>query len=460
MLRQLNYIDGITVIDTEGTIMFSVRFNPEFYADITEGNKVIGMNLFSAFPNLTKENSTLFSAMKTGKPIYRSKQKVVDFLGTVKETTNVTFPVKVSGKTIGSIELSEDISRNDRPRSSIIEINSDLLPTIDVKENLHPELPKYTLDDIITKDTEMVQLKNTIQNMSKGNFSIFINGESGTGKELFAHAIHHQSNQPEAPFITQNCAALPETLIESILFGTKRGSFTGAVDNPGLFEMANGGTIFLDEINSMPIHLQSKLLRILEDGYVRRLGDNKVREVNFRIIAASNKNPIDCIKDGELREDLYYRLAVMNLSIPPLRERKKDIKLLINYLINKMNAMYEKEITHVSKDVLDFLLNYKWPGNVRELENFIEFAMIQAGDYDDTLQYNHFKTKIELVDEQKIQSKEKINKTLKEEIAELERTRIEEALLKSNGNVSQAAKQLDIPRQTLQRKITLYELDK
>src|SRR5699024_8720892 len=158
-------------------------------------------------------------------------------------------------------------------------------------------------------------------------------------------------------------------------------------------EMANGGTIFLDEINSMPIQLQSKLLRVLEDGYVRRLGDNKIRKVSFRIIAASNKSPVDCIKDGELREDLYYRLAEMNLSITPLRERKIDIKLLNNYLINKMNAIYEKEITHVSKGVLDFLLNYKWPGNIRELENFIEFAIIHAGNYEDTLQHDHFRAK-------------------------------------------------------------------
>lgn len=459
MLDQLRYIDGITIIDTSGTILFTVKFNPRFHEEIDENEKIIGQSLFSAFPMLDERSSTLFKVMKTGKPIYRAKQNIVDFRGIEKETTNVSLPIKAHGKIIGSIELSKDISDEDRPLNSVIEIDSSSFNSKQLKTKIQPERAAYFLEDIITIDEDMNQLKESVKKFAKGDSPVFIYGETGTGKELFAHSIHNESERSTKPFITQNCAALPESLIESILFGTKRGSFTGAEDNPGLFELANGGTLFLDEINSMPIHLQAKLLRVLEDDCVRRLGDKMVRAVNVRVITATNVHPAQCVRDGKLRQDLYYRLGVMTLAIPPLRERREDIRLLVDYFVSKFNKSHKKNIVHISRDSLEFLLSYDWPGNVRELENVIEYAINQADACDDTLQYNHLEQQIKhLMGIQQSFSSTKI-KPLKDEIANLEKTRIEQAMILTSGNVSKSARLLEIPRQTLQRKINQYGIN-
>ncbi|MCP3740671.1 sigma-54 interaction domain-containing protein [Rossellomorea sp. BNER] len=459
MLDQLRYIDGITIIDTSGTILFTVKFNPRFHAEIDDNEKIIGQTLFSAFPMLDERSSTLFKVMKTGKPIYRAKQKIVDFRGVEKETTNVSLPVKAHGKIIGSIELSKDISDDDRLLGSIIEIDSSSFNSKQLKAKIQPERAVYFLEDIVTVDEEMIQLKESVRKFAKGDSSVFINGETGTGKELFAHAIHNESNRSPKPFITQNCAALPESLIESILFGTKKGSYTGAEDNPGLFELANGGTLFLDEINSMPIHLQAKLLRVLEDGCVRRLGDTKVRAIDVRIITASNVHPAQCVRDGELRQDLYYRLGVMTLAIPPLRERREDIRLLVEYFVSKFNKSHKKSIAHISRESLEFLLSYDWPGNVRELENVIEYALNLVDACDDTLQYHHLEKQINhLMGMHQTFSSTKI-KPLKDEIANLEKSRIEQAVILTSGNVSKAARLLEIPRQTLQNKMIQYGIN-
>nr|WP_239587616.1 sigma 54-interacting transcriptional regulator [Bacillus pakistanensis] len=458
-MDQLRYIDGITIIDTSGTILFTVKFNPRFHAEIDDNEKIIGQNLFSAFPMLDEQSSTLFNVMKTGKPIYRAKQKIVDFRGVENETTNVSLPIKAHGKTIGSIELSKDISDDNRLLGSVIEIDSSSFNSKQLKAKIQPERAVYFLEDIVTIDEEMNQLKESVRKFAKGDSSVFINGETGTGKELFAHAIHNESDRSTQPFITQNCAALPESLIESILFGTKKGSFTGAEDNPGLFELADGGTLFLDEINSMPIHLQAKLLRVLEDRCVRRLGDTKVRAIDVRIISATNVHPAQCVRDGKLRQDLYYRLGVMTLAIPPLRERREDIRLLVEYFVSKFNKSHKKNIAHISRDSLEFLLSYDWPGNVRELENVIEYSINLADACDDTLQYHHLEKQIKhLMGVQQTFSSTKI-KPLKDEIANLEKARIEQAIILTNGNVSKAARLLEIPRQTLQNKMIHYGIN-
>ncbi|WP_408009911.1 sigma-54 interaction domain-containing protein [Pseudalkalibacillus sp. A8] len=459
MLDQLKYIDGITIIDTSGTILFTIKFNPRFHTEIDENEKIIGQNLFSAFPLLEERTSTLFKVMKTGKPIFRAKQSIVDFRGTEKETTNVSLPIKAHGKIIGSIELSKDISQAEHFPHSVIEIDSSSFDSKQLKTKINPERAVYSFEDIVTNDEVMTQLKESARKFASGDSSVFLYGETGTGKELFAHAIHNESKRSLKPYITQNCAALPESLIESILFGTKRGSFTGAEDNPGLFELADGGTLFLDEINSMPIHLQAKLLRVLEDGYIRRLGDTKLRKVDVRIITASNIHPAQCVRDGNLRQDLYYRLGVMTLAIPPLRERKKDIPLLVDYFISKLNKSHNKNIAHISRNSLEVLLSYDWPGNVRELENVIEYALNQADSCEDTLQYIHLEQQIKhLLDVQQSFSSTKV-KPLKDEIANLEKARIEQAILLTRGNVSKAARMLEIPRQTLQNKMNQYGID-
>src|SRR5690625_3088258 len=212
MIRNLKYIDGITMIDREGTILYTVKFNPQFYGDVDDEHQIVGKNLFSAFPNLDKESSTLFNVMKTGQPIYRAKQKFIDFRGIEKITSNISFPVKANGQIVGAIELSEDISRRNRAYSGIREINVNAFTPKDDDVDITTERATYTFDDIISNNDKMNQLKNSAKNIAKGVASVFISGETGTGKELFAHAIHNASDQAQKPFITQNCAALPETL--------------------------------------------------------------------------------------------------------------------------------------------------------------------------------------------------------------------------------------------------------
>ncbi|UYY98153.1 sigma 54-interacting transcriptional regulator [Peribacillus frigoritolerans] len=457
VLNQLKYIDGITIIDNKGTILFTIKFNPIFHSEIREREEILGESLFTVFPSLNEKSSTLLNSLKTGRPIFKGKQEIVDFMGRKIETTNISLPIRAHGKIIGAIELSKERSKEDSISNNAIEINSEMFRGDKrLLESIRPERAKYTLKDIITDNEQMKKLKRLTEKTAKGSSPVFIYGETGTGKELFAQSLHNASNRAEKPFIAQNCAAIPEALIESILFGTIKGSFTGAENNPGLFEIAEGGTIFLDEINSMPIHLQSKLLRVLQDGYIRRLGDRNIRKVDVRIITASNKRPEDCVKDKDMRLDLYYRLCVMTLNIPPLRERINDIKPLLDFFISKYNVLLHKNITNVSKEVYDFLLRYNWPGNVRELEHIVEFAINQIDEWEDTLQMKDIEDRVKNFIKH---SEEEFQiEPLKDAVARLEKIMIEKAINKTKNNVSQAAKLLEIPRQTLQNKIRLYEI--
>ncbi|PAB58460.1 sigma-54 interaction domain-containing protein [Anaeromicrobium sediminis] len=457
-LKDMEYIDGITIIDRNGKILFSIKFNPWFHPEIVDGEEIIGKNLCEVFTNIDEDISTLFKAMELGRPIHRKKQSVVNIEGTKIVTMNTSLPIKGEGKIIGAIELSKDITKHkDRDTNmNVIQMNSQLFTnTNEMKKYLGPDRARYSLEDIVSNNTKMRELKYFVKKIAKGRSSVFIYGETGTGKELFAHAIHNESSRRDKPFIAQNCAAIPENLLESILFGTTKGSFTGSCDHPGLFELAEGGTLFLDEINSMPIHLQAKLLRVLQDGYIRRLGDRQERNVDVRIITASNMSFKKCIKEGYLREDIYYRLAAMSMLIPPLRERKEDIEILLNFFINKYNKLLEKHIKKVSKDVYNVLINYNWPGNVRELEHVIEYAMNIVDHTADEIEIEHIENMMKVIEEDHTQ----VNiRPLKEAISEVEKKLIKEAIKKTKGNVSEAARLLEIPRQTLQRKIRSYHI--
>jgi len=239
---------------------------------------------------------------------------------------------------------------------------------------------KYRIDNIIGNSSQMQEIYKTIGRIAESKATVLVQGESGTGKELVANAVHYNSLRKNGPFIKMNCAALPETLLESELFGHEKGSFTGAVTaRRGKFEAAHGGTIFLDEIGEMSPVLQSKLLRILQDQTFDRIGGNQSITVDVRVIAATNKNLEEEVKKGNFREDLYYRLNVVFIQIPPLRNRKEDIIPLIEYFLRKYSSEVKSETIGISKAVVDILLNYDWPGNVRELENVIERSVVFSG---------------------------------------------------------------------------------
>ena len=237
------------------------------------------------------------------------------------------------------------------------------------------------VQDLVGACPAMQQVFSVIQQVAPSKASVLITGESGTGKELVARAIHRLSSRREAPFVALNCAALPESLIESELFGHEKGAFTDAIERrSGCFELANGGTLLLDELAEMPIGTQAKLLRVLEDATVRRLGGKNEITVDVRVIAATNKSPEEAMKNGHLREDLYYRLNVFHLALPPLRERTADIPMLAAALVETLNRKHETRVADIHPDVIEQFQRYRWPGNVRELRNTLERAVIVAGE--------------------------------------------------------------------------------
>ena len=308
---------------------------------------------------------------------------------------------------------------------------------------------RYHFENIITKSSKMQRLIELIKVVGKSNATVLITGESGTGKELVARATHSQSSRHNKPFIAVSCAALPESLLESELFGHEKGSFTGAyTQKKGKFEFANGGTIFLDEVGEMSANIQVHLLRVLEEKEFTRVGGNEPIRVDLRVISATNKDLRKAIEKQEFREDLYYRLNVVNIELPPLRERKEDIPLLAEHFLNKFAADNRKEVTGFSPDAMEFLLGYDWPGNVRELENAIERAVILAKD-----------SLITVADlPQENLSLVRLASTGKN-LKEVEKNHVLNVLRKTGGNYSEAARILGISRMTLYNKAKEYGSD-
>ncbi len=306
---------------------------------------------------------------------------------------------------------------------------------------------------IIGRHENMRGLFSVIRKVAESDATVLIYGESGVGKELVARAIHNISHRKDAPFIPIDCGSLPETILESELFGHVRGAFTDAITTKkGLFEEGNGGTIFLDEIAGTSLLFQSKLMRVLQEGEIKPVGSNKIVEVNLRIIAASNRNLHTAIRQGRFREDLYYRLSVVPLYIPPLRERREDIPLLVDHFIRKYQKEGEVE-RFVSQETLKLLMDYPWNGNVRELENTIERAMVLSSGQE---------LKIDLVSRKKqrfINEEATLKESIREISREIGKERILEALIRTKMNHKEAARLLGISRATLYNKIREYNIN-
>lgn len=443
MKEKTSYTD-ILIVDDKGKIAYFDISNLQLLG--LRPDEVIGKKVTSLYKDLNESNSTMIKAIKTREATINCEQKLTSYLNNVVHQTSSTFPIMNGKKIIGSIEFAQYYYE----KEAIKLIEKHYEHMIYRKNNT-----TYTIDDIITRNKRMIDIKEKIGRISKTESTVLIQGKTGTGKEMVAQSIHNCSKRRYAPFISQNCGAIPENLLESILFGTTKGSFTGAEDRQGLFEMAQGGTIFLDEINSLSPMLQVKLLKVIEDKRIRRIGSSKEIPLNVRVIAALNENAEELLKKKILREDLYYRLSVVMFKLPDLIERKEDIEYLANFYIDYYNHKLCCNVKHISKDILLSFLNYSWPGNVRELRNVIEgiFNYIDG----DKITMDSIPKKILQNDNaigHKIQWRE--GYSLKLYLKNYEKGIIMEAYRRNNNSLSETAKQLNISKQLLEYKLNRY----
>jgi len=317
---------------------------------------------------------------------------------------------------------------------------------------------KYSFGNIVARSEAMARVFDLVRTVADHKTTVLVTGESGTGKELIARAIHSSGVRAEGPLVCINCGGIPETLLESELFGYRKGAFTDAVrDKPGRFESADGGTIFLDEIGEMPVSLQVKLLRVLQEGEIMPLGDVASRKIDVRVVAATARDLAREVREGRFREDLFYRINVITIHLPPLRERRGDIPLLVGHFINRFNRKLNKSVESPSSEAMSYLMDYPWPGNVRELENVIERAVLLSGD--------RWITPADLPPDLVAARRSDAfydpgeDLSIKKAARRVERLLIERALKRTGGNRSRAAKLLEISRPILLSKIREYKLE-
>lgn len=440
MLHHLN--EGILVVDQDGLITYANE-----PANVISGmsGDAVGKPLLSVFPNLTQERSTFFRVLRTQEPLIDHIQKYVNALGVEQTIISTTIPILEEGVLKGAFEIYRDIG----PYQSIMKQLKALDHSHDKK---HQSQAHYTIADIIGQHSSMVHIKQHILRVSQTLSPVLITGDTGTGKELIAHAIHHHGQRCNQAFITQNCAAIPKTLLESLLFGTVVGSFTGAKNVKGLFELADGGTIYLDEVNSLDYELQGKLLRVIQDGEIRPIGSEKTYRVNVRLIASSNTSLKTLVQEGHFRSDLYYRLNVVTVDVPALRYRLSDLPELVKTFNQQVASDLKMPLKTFSPEAIEGLKHHDWPGNVRELRCLIERF------------YNLFDGQVISLDI--------INETfretqlthvspkggLKDQLEAFERQCIQEALALEKGNLTKAGMRLRLPKQTLFNKMKKLNL--
>ncbi len=384
-----------------------------------------------------------------GLELMRKAREISPRIGVVIITAYGTIPTAITAIKEGAYDFIEKPFCPERVESVIQKLAEHhrlIKENISLRQRLED---RYRFENIVAKSHKMQQIFEVVRTIAQSNTTVLITGESGTGKELIARAIHNLSPRRERPFVAVSCAALPETLLESELFGHERGAFTGAIaQRKGRFELAHHGTLFLDEIGEISANMQVHLLRVLEDKEFTRVGGTQPSKVDVRIISATNKNLEETVARGEFREDLYYRLNVVAIRLPPLRERAEDIPLLAQHFLDKFVQENQKADLELSPDAMDYILKYEWPGNVRELENAIERAVVLAQD--------------SLITAAALSPQSHLtpaNASPGESLEELEKNHIVNVLMATGGNYSQAARILGITRTTLYNKVKSYGVD-
>lgn len=375
----LNSIDeGIHVADAGGNIIF---INPSQKEMDGLDDTVMGKSWKEVY-NLDESTSLVLQSLKEGKSFYDVYQNYVTGRGKYVSVVCSSIPLYQEGKLIGAAAITKDFPKFREMAEKILQFHEGPGVPGRAKVKGNKRDTSYTFEQIIGKNKRLHECIEWGRAGARSDSAVLIYGETGTGKEMFAQSIHAAGGRSGGPFLAINCAAIPGNLLEGILFGTAKGAFTGSVDRAGLIELAGGGTFFLDEINAMPVELQSKLLRVVEEKKIMRLGGKEKIPVDLRIISSCNIEPSIAIEKGQLRDDLFYRLAVVYIHIPPLRERLDDLEILTGYFIEKYNAEMLKGVTGVSAEVMEMFRRYSWPGNVRQLAHCIECAMnlVQFGD--------------------------------------------------------------------------------
>lgn len=444
------YTDTILICDPKGKILYYEDYNDQI--NMMRYENAIGRSVFELYPFFKREDFTLFRAIDTKSVIVNEVQQF-EVNGVPKKSLNSAYPLINETGVVGCMVMSIELSgKPGRKKKSAVSA-------------------KYNFDDILTQNQAFRDSFDKLRMLARGDANVLIYGETGTGKELIAHTIHANSPRKGKPFIIQNCAAIPSNLMESILFGSSKGSFTGAVDKAGLFEVAEGGTLFLDEINSISLDLQGKMLRAIENRSIRRVGESFERETDVRIVASTNEQLNQMVQKGEFRKDLFFRLNVASFSIPPLRDRIDDIPLLCNYYINHYNTLLNHKITGIEDDVIQFFKQYSWEGNVRELKNAIEYACTIKGSGDITISdipdYMMAKKKRIVTvpyDGSRFKPAPEPTKYIKpraslaSQMDALEKDILESALKRNRYSITRTAGELQIARQTLYNKLSKYNL--
>lgn len=424
--------DGVFTVNEEMLITYFNKAAEKITGVKTE--YAVGNYCFDILKsNVCETDCPIRFSFDTGKDVIDKRKNIINDQGKmIPIAVSTSVLIDENNKMIGGVETFRDLSKI---------------------EALEKEIEaKYTFEDIISKNYKISRIFSILPNIAESNSSILIQGESGTGKELFARAIHNLSPRKDKPFVAVNVAALPESLLESELFGYVKGAFTDAVkDKPGRFELANGGTLFLDEIDSMPRSTQVKLLRVLQEMEFEPLGAVEPIKSNCRIISATKHNLNDLVNQNKFREDLFYRLDVVKIELPPLRERRDDIPLLIKHFIDKFNHRMHKEISGVSEAALTFLLNYPFNGNIRQLENIIEHAVIMCKN--GNIEIEHLPPEIF-----ETTSKPNNSTNLQMPLEESEYKTILDVLDKYHWNTLKSAEELKIHRSTLWRKMKKFGL--
>ena len=441
--------EGIHIVNEAGVTIFFNRTCEEL--DGIPSSDVIGRSIFEIYPELNEQNSTFFKTLRTKQEFLSYEYKYSSKKRKNIEVLSSTIPLFVEGRIVGAAEIVHDTKDN----QSLSDNLSGIAERIKNKNGRRSLKARYTFNDIIGENSRLKKTIELAEQAAKTDLPVFIYGETGTGKELFAQSIHNASPFCNGPFVAVNCAAIPDNLLESLLFGTVKGAFTGAENRIGLLEYAAGGSVFFDEIQALSPQMQAKLLRTLQEKTFQRVGDVEPIPLLARVISATNISPKKAIKENLLRQDLYYRLCVFLITIPPLRERKDDLPLLIQHFLKDFNRKTGKNYKGVCNDTIRLFQDYNWPGNVRELEHLLlTQTIINDPDEQGLLKIDPDSLCHSIDSPTQPEFPSLTKKTLPDTLIETERKIIMQTLQEHDFNISKASNALGITRQSLQYRMS------